>query len=315
MNTKWRVLVSAPYMQTVVERFRPELESRGVTLVIPKVVERLEENDLLSIMKDIDGVICGDDRFTRKVIQASPRLRVLSKWGTGIDSLDAEACKEYGVAICRTPDAFSVPVAESVLGYILCFARGLVAMDRAMHKKQWEKIPGRVLAECTLGIIGVGDAGKAVAQRAVSLGMRVLGNDKKDMPQGFLDETGIRMVDKEALLREADFVSLHTDLNPSSFHLMNRERFAIIRPDAFLINLSRGPVVDEEALVDALQKGRIAGAALDVFENEPLPDNSPLIKMDNVFLAPHNANSSALYWEKVHRNSIDNLMNVLEDYK
>lgn len=309
---KWKVLISAPYMQPVVERFRDELEGRGVALVIPNVVERLEEEDLLPLMTDIDGVICGDDRFTRKVIEASPRLRVLSKWGTGVDSLDADACNEHGVAICRTPDAFSVPVAESVLGYILCFARGLVAMNRAMHQGHWKKIPGRVLTECTLGIIGVGDAGKAVAKRASLLGMKILGNDLKQMPPSFIDETGILMIDKEQLLRSSDFVTLHPDLNPTSFHLMNQERFALMRSDAFLINLSRGPVVDERALIEALQEGRIAGAALDVFEREPLPDDSPLLGRDNVLLAPHNANSSTLYWEKVHRNTIDNLMNVLE---
>jgi phosphoglycerate dehydrogenase-like enzyme len=312
---KWKVLISAPYMQPVIERFRAELESKGVVLVIPRVFERLEEEDLLPIMGDIDGVICGDDRFTRKVIQAAPRLRVLSKWGTGIDSLDARACEEHGVTICRTPDAFSVPVAESVLGYILCFARGLVAMNQAMHQGHWKKIPGRVLAECTLGIIGVGDAGKAVARRAGVLGMTVLGNDIKEMPWNFLEETGIRMVGKEELLRTADFVSLHTDLNPTSLHLMNRERFALMRSDAFLINLSRGPVVEEGALIQALREGRCAGAALDVFEHEPLPVDSPLLKMDNVLLAPHNANSSALYWEKVHRKTIDNLMDVLEKWK
>jgi D-3-phosphoglycerate dehydrogenase len=310
---KWKVLVTAPYMQPVIDRFRSELEEKGVELLVPPVLERLEEEQLLPLMRDIDGVICGDDRFTRRVIQASPKLKVLSKWGTGIDSLDAEACKEHGVAICRTSDAFSVPVAESVMGYILCFARQLIFMDRAMHHGVWKKIPGRVLEECALGIIGVGDSGKAVARRACALGMRVLGNDVREMPGAFLRQTGISMVPKEQLLREADFVSLHTDLNPTSLNLMNRERFALMRPEAFLLNLSRGPVVEEEALVEALHEGRIAGAALDVFEHEPLPKDSPLLKMNNVLLAPHNANSSALYWEKVHRRTIHNLMAVLEE--
>ncbi|SHH56076.1 phosphoglycerate dehydrogenase [Desulfofustis glycolicus] len=309
---KWKVLVSAPYMQPILGRFQSELEEKGVELVVPPVLERLEEIDLLNLMTDIDGVICGDDRFTRKVIESSPKLKVLSKWGTGIDSLDADACAERGVVICRNPNAFSTPVAESVLGYILCFTRKLLFMDRLMHRGIWEKIPGRVLEECTLGVIGVGDSGKAVASRARALGMKVLGNDIKEMPQEFIELTDIRMVTKEQLLQEADFVSLHTDLNTTSFHLMNRERFALMRPDAYLLNLSRGPVVDEEALVEALIEERISGAALDVFEVEPPPLKSQLLKMDNVLLAPHNANSSALYWERVHRNTIDNLMAVLE---
>lgn len=312
---KWKVLVTAPYMQPVLDRFKAELASRGVEIVAPKVLERLEEAELLPLMGDIDGVICGDDRFTRKVIAASPKLKVLSKWGTGIDSLDATACAEHGVAIRRTPNAFSVPVAESVLGYILAFARQLPFMNRAMHKGSWQKIPGRVLEECILGVIGVGDCGKSVARRAALLGMRVLGNDPKQMPEAFLQETGIEMVGLEALLPQADFITLHTDLNPSSRHLINAARLALVKQGAVLLNLSRGPVVQEADLVRALQEGRLAGAALDVFEEEPLPKDSPLLAMENVLLAPHNANSSAMYWERVHRNTIENLICALEDAK
>jgi D-3-phosphoglycerate dehydrogenase / 2-oxoglutarate reductase len=309
---KWRVLVTAPYMQPVLDRFRAEFESRGMELVVPLVIERLEEETLLTLMHDIDGVICGDDRFTRKVIEASPRLKVLSKWGTGIDSLDAESCRERGVSICRTPDAFSIPVAETVLGHILSFTRQLSFMDRAMHKGIWNKIPGRTLEECVLGIIGVGDVGKAVALKATALGMPVLGNDLRDPPRSFLEKTGVRMVSKEELLSASDFVSLHTDLNPTSYHLMSDPQFALMRPGAVLLNTSRGPVVDEKALIRALQQARIAGAALDVFEEEPLHEDSPLLGMENVFLTPHNANSGAIYWERVHRSTIDNLMAVLE---
>jgi len=310
---KWKVLVSAPYMQAVLDRFRNELEMRGVELVVPPVQERLEEEVLLTLMSDIDGVICGDDRFTRKVIESSPKLKVLSKWGTGIDSLDTDACKSHGVMIRRTRNAFSVPVAESVLGYILCFTRQLPFMDQAMRQDNWKKIPGRVLEECTLGVIGVGDVGKSVVRRAVALGMPVLGNDIVKMPEVFLKETGVAMVSKEELLRRADFVSLHTDLNPTSHHLMSDREFELMNQSAVIINTSRGPVVDERALVAALQACQIAGAALDVFESEPLPADSLLLGMDNVLLAPHNANSSAMYWEKVHRNTIENLMTVLEN--
>ncbi len=310
---KWKVLVSAPYMQAVLDRFRNELEVRGVEMVVPPVQERLEEEVLLTLMSDIDGVICGDDRFTRKVIEASPKLKVLSKWGTGIDSLDADACKSHGVAIRRTRDAFSVPVAESVFGYILCFTRQLPFMDQDMRQKNWKKIPGRVLEECTLGVIGVGDVGKTVVRRAVALGMPVLGHDIVKMPEAFLKETGIVMLSKEELLRRADFVSLHADLNLTSHHLMSDNEFELMKQSAVIINTCRGPVVDERALVKSLQSCKIAGAALDVFESEPLPADSPLLVMDNVLLAPHNANSSAMYWERVHRKTIENLMTVLEN--
>jgi D-3-phosphoglycerate dehydrogenase len=286
-----------------------------VELVVPPVRERMEEADLLEWIGDMDGVISGDDRFTERVLKAAPKLKVISKWGTGIDSIDSAAAARLGIAVRRTPNAFSEPVADTVLGYMLCFARNLVSMDRAMKGGEWKKIPGRTLAECTLGVIGVGDCGKAVVRRAKALGMTLLGNDIKDIAPEFLAETGIRMVSKEELLASADFVSMNTDLNPTSHHLMSDAQFALMKPSAVLINASRGPVVDEKALVRALQSGRIAGAALDVFEDEPLPADSPLKTMDNVFLAPHNANSSPKAWENIHRSTIEHLMEELERRK
>ncbi len=307
-----KVLISAPYMLSEIERFRPIFAERGIELLVPPVNERLEEAELLGLVGDVDGVICGDDRFTERVLRAAPRLKVISKWGTGIDSIDRDACARLGIALCNTPNAFSEPVADSVLGYMLCFARRLPWMDRHMRSSGWLKIPSVALRECTLGIIGVGNVGRAVARRAAAFGMRILGTDPQQPPAEFLAATGVRMVDQATLLREADFVSVNCDLNPSSRHLLNDAAFALMRPNAVVINTARGPIIDEPALVRALQRGQIAGAALDVFEDEPLPADSPLLAMDNVMLAPHNANSSPEAWERVHENTIRNLLAVLE---
>jgi D-3-phosphoglycerate dehydrogenase len=305
------VLITAPYMQPHVDRFRPIFEENDIQLVVPEVEERMEEDDLLEVIHDIDGVICGDDRFTERVLDHAPRLKVISKWGTGIDSIDQEACAERDIAVCNTPDAFSEPVADSVLGYMLCFARNLPWMDRAMKDGVWKKIPGFALREATLGIIGVGDVGKTVAQRAAAFGMTLLGTDRVDMPAEFLDACPIQMVDRGTLLAESDFVSLNTDLNETSHHLMDAQAFAQMKETAVVINTSRGPVIDEPALVDALRSGKIRGAALDVFEEEPLPADSPLREMDQVMIAPHNANSSPEAWEHVHENTIRQLLDVL----
>jgi D-3-phosphoglycerate dehydrogenase len=294
------------------ERFRPILENYGLELLVAPVQERLNEDDLLALAGQFDGVICGDDRFTEKVLKAcSPRLKVISKWGTGIDSIDKEAASRLGIQVLRTPNAFTLPVADSVLGYMLAFVRRQPWMDRAMKNGQWEKIPGRTLAECTLGIVGVGTIGKAVIRRARAFGMKILGNDIVEIDHVFLYENGVEMTTLDDLLGRADFVSLNPDLNPSSFHMMNEKTLAKMKPGGVLINTSRGPVIDEAALVKALQDGVIAGAALDVFENEPLPAQSPLLQFENVILAPHNANSSPLAWERVHWNTIRNLVEAL----
>ena len=217
--------------------------------------ERLEEEELLPIIGDIDGVIAGDDRFTAKVIENAPKLKVLSKWGTGIDSFDKEACKKAGVAIANTPDAFSEPVADSVLGYILSFARRLPWMDAQMKAGIWDKIPGRALRECTLGVIGVGNVGKAVIKRASAFGMRIIGTDPITPPEDFLKQYNVRMVRLEELLEQSDYVSLNCDLNPTSHHIMDEVAFKLMKKDVVLINTARGSLVDEKALICALQSG------------------------------------------------------------
>ena len=306
------VLFTAPYMIPFLDRFRPVLEGYGIELIVPEVQERVEEEGLLKYAGQFDGAICGDDRYTARVIEAcAPRLKIISKWGTGIDSLDASACSRYGVKIGRTTNAFTTPVADTVLGYMLAFSRRQPWMDKAMKSGEWEKIPGKALSESTLGVIGLGNIGKAVTRRAKAFGMKVLGTDIIEVDHVFLSETGIQMTTLDILLSKADFVSINCDLNPTSQHLINPMTLAQMKESAILINTARGPIVDEKALIEVLQANRLAGAALDVFEVEPLPEDSPLKKMDKVILAPHNANSSPAAWERVHWNTIKNLLDGL----
>lgn len=309
---KYKILFTAPYMIPFVDRFKPVFDKYNIDLILPDVHERMEEDDLLKYAGQFDGAICGDDRYTARVIEACmPRLKVISKWGTGIDSIDAEACSRYEIKLCRTPNVFTLPVADSVLGYILSFARRQPWMDREIKSGKWEKIPGRSLSECILGVIGVGNIGKAVTRRARAFGMKVYGTDIIEIDHGFIAETGIEMTDLQSLLSNSDFVSINCDLNSTSYHLINSDTLALMKPGAILINTARGPIVEEKALIEALQAKRLAGAALDVFEYEPLPLESPLMKMDNVMLAPHNSNSSPAAWERVHWNTIKNLLEGL----
>ncbi len=303
------VLMTAPYMIPFMERFAPVFKHYGITLILPQVEERMEEAALLEYAGKFDGTICGDDRYTQRVLRAcAPRLKVIAKWGTGVDSIDREACAANSVKLLNTLNAFTLPVADSVMGYILAFARRQPWMDRAVKSGVWQKIPGRSLSECTLGVIGVGNIGKAVLRRARGFGMRLLGNDIVPIPRDFLSENQVSSVSLDTLLAEADFVSVNCDLNPTSRHLINAGTLARMKPTAILINTARGPIVDESALNEALQKQRIAGVALDVFEVEPVPENSPLLQMENVMLAPHNSNSSPAAWENVHWNTIRNLL-------
>lgn len=311
-SQSYTILISAPYMIPFLDRFQPVFDHFGFKTIVPPVSERLEEADILGVAGQFDGTLCGDDRYTARALEAcAPRLKIISKWGTGIDSIDQQAAARLGIQVGRTTNAFTLPVADTVLGYILAFARRQPWMDRAMKTGIWEKIPGRSLSECTLGVVGVGNCGKAVLRRARAFGMKLLGNDIIPIAPDFLLEYGVEMTSLEDLLVRADFVSLNPELNPTSYHLINARTLALMKPGAVLINTSRGPVIDQPALEAALQAGSMAGAALDVFEHEPLPPDSPLLKMDHVMLAPHNSNSSPAAWERVHWNTLKNLVEGL----
>ena len=303
------VLLSAPYMIPLLDRFQPVFDQHAIDLIVPEVRERLEEADLLKLAGRFDGTICGDDVYTARALEAcAPRLKVVSKWGTGVDSIDGDACARLGIRLYRTANAFTTPVADSVMGYILAFARRHPWMDQEMKSGRWEKLPGRALSECVLGIVGVGNIGKAVTRRARGFGMHVLGTDIVKIDHVFIAESGIEMVPFEELLARSDFVSVNCDLNPSSRHLIDAGALGKVKNGSILVNTARGAIVEEAALIAALNSGRLAGAALDVFEVEPLPPGNPLLKMPNVLLAPHNANSSPAAWERVHQNTLQNLL-------
>lgn len=302
---KPKALITAPYLQLVIDEYRPVFAKHGVEIVVPKVNERFEEEELITLIKDADGILCGDDRITKKVLDHAPRLKVIVKWGTGIDSIDQAAAAARGIPVRNTLNAFTEPVADTVMSYLLCFARGTIDLNSGMHNGVWEKKLYPALHERTLGVIGVGNIGSAIIKRAQAFGMRVLGNDIKKLSHEY-------MVPLEQLLGESDFVSVNCDLNPTSRRLINTKTLSLMKPTAYLLNAARGPIVEEKALVEALQKGVIAGAGLDVFEHEPLPQESPLRTMQNVILSPHNSNAGSAAWKHVHENSIKHLLEGLK---
>ena len=308
----WRVLITAPYFLDVLDQYRSRLESNDIEIVTVPVKERLSEAELLPLIEGIDGVICGDDSFTERVLKHANQLKIISKWGTGIDSIDLSAAAERGILVCNTRNAFTDAVADTTLGYILNFARSLSLMDKEMRDGRWQKRFGRALNECSLGVIGVGNIGRAVVQRSRAFGMNIFGNDPVLPDESFLDQTQLQMVSLAELLVKSDFITLHCDLNPTSFHLIGTPELSEMRSSAYLINTARGPLIDELALIEALREKQIAGAALDVFETEPLPLDSPLLTMDNCLLAPHNANNDSAARKRVHESTITNLIEGLK---
>lgn len=307
----FKVLISAPYLIPYFDEFKEYFHRNSILPIIADVCERLEEDELLNLLEDIDGTIAGDDRYTLKVLERANNLKVISKWGTGIDSFDRDAAKKKGIKIFNVPGAFNDPVSESVIGYMLAFSRRLVFMDKEMRDGKWMKQLGTTIGESTVGIVGLGEIGKTIIRKLSQFNTKLLGNDIIEIDQAFLKEYQVELVSKDELYENSDFISLNCDLNSTSMHLLNDNAFNKMNKSAVVINCARGPIIDNNALAKAMKDKKIAGAALDVFEQEPLPAESPLRYYKNILLAPHNSNSSPRAWKRVHLLSIRNLFRGL----
>lgn len=311
---KYKVLISSIHMQSRLDRYEDLLRSHGIEYDLISKTQFVPESDLLPIIDKYDGIICSDDELTNNVLEKAIKLRVISKWGTGINSIDQEAAKRLNIRIFNSPGAFTEGCATTAWSFILSLARHTHHLTNLMRENQWERKPGIALAGKTLGVIGVGTIGKEVLKRGWAFDMDLLGNDIKDVDKQFCEQFKIKMVSKEELLQQSDVISLNPDLNKSSHHLISDSEFERMKPTAFIINTSRGPVIDEKALIRALESKKIAGAGLDVFEEEPLPTDSPLRKFSNCILTPHNSFNTEEAVEKVHENTIMNLIHGLETH-
>jgi D-3-phosphoglycerate dehydrogenase len=310
---KWKVLVTCPHLQQTIGSYLPQLAERGVEVDIPPLVQQLSESKLLEIIDRYDGVIAGDDPFTAKVLEKGVRLKVIAKWGIGIDAIDIEAAKRLGIQVSNTPNVFADEVADVVMGYVILLARQLHKLDQSARNGGWCKIQGRSLRGKTLGVIGVGSIGRAVVHRAVAAGMSIVGYDIAIIPPSFVEETEIRVNSLSELLQTSDFISLNCNLTPASRHMLSREEFAMMKTGVYIINTARGSLIDEIALIEALDQGKVAGAALDVFEEEPLSLDSPLRQFDNCIFGTHNSSNTLEAVMRVNELAIQNLLDGLEE--
>jgi D-3-phosphoglycerate dehydrogenase len=274
VNNAWRILVADGLTGDGLARLRQEAE----------VVEAG-----LETVGSADGLIVrGRSQVTDKVVAAGrPRLRVIGRAGVGVDNIDLQAARRAGIVVVHAPLAATLSVAEHALALMFALARRLPAADAGLRRGEWRKseLEGSELFDKTLGILGLGRIGRALAQRAVALGMRVLGHDPLVSPEA-IRQAGAAPVSFEDLLEESDYVSLHVPLDDATRGLVGREAFGRMKSGARLISTSRGGIVDEVALLQALDSGRLAGAALDVFEHEP-PGVTPLTTHPSVILTPH----------------------------
>jgi D-3-phosphoglycerate dehydrogenase / 2-oxoglutarate reductase len=252
-----------------------------------------QETELIRRIGDAEVVvnIRAHARFTDRVLAGSPRLRLISIWGTGTDNVDLAACRERGVAVTNTPGVNAHAVAEHTLALMLALTRCIPGMDQETRAGRWPRGQLVQLEGHTVGLIGLGAIGSRVAQLLGPFGVRLLATPYGP-DAGRAAAAGARHVPIDTLLRESDIVSLHLRLSADTQGYLGRDRLALMKPTAFLVNTARGGLVDKAALLDALGGGRLAGAALDVFHEEPIPAGDPILGLANVVLTPHNGGNT-----------------------
>jgi D-3-phosphoglycerate dehydrogenase len=304
------ILVTCRQMQVELPHHRERIEKLGYEVVAPDLGGRQQFSaaELLEYRSRLVGIIAGDDVLDREFFDGADKLTTVIRWGIGMDSVDHDAAREHGITVRNTPGVFGYEVADSAFGYILNLVRGYLEVDAAVRRGEWPKVEGITLAGAQLGVVGFGAIGREIAKRGRGFDMNVVAFDP------FVDTApdGVTMVDLDELLSTSRFVVLACPLTPETFHLIDAERLAKLRPDAYLVNVARGPVVLEADLIDALKRGQLAGAALDVFEVEPLPLDSELRALPNVVLGAHNASNTREGVVRASNTAVDFLIEELQ---
>jgi phosphoglycerate dehydrogenase-like enzyme len=312
----WRVLVTARAFWANGSAATDLLVSAGCEVVHSAVAGPVPESDLIAQLSDRDAVIASSDPYTERVFTECPRLKLVSRCGVGIDSVDLKAATEAGVVATNTPGAMTEAVADYTFGLLLSLARRIVEGDALMHSGGWGEFPGTLAYGKVIGLVGAGMIGQGVARRAAGFGMHVLAFDpplKAAVDAGGApDLPSMRFVPLDEVLARSDFVCVHAPNLPETRGMFNAARFAQMKRSAYLINTARGALINETDLIAALEAGEIAGAAIDVFQQEPLPADHPLRKAPRCLLTPHNAFNTVESAEVMSRMSAENVLEAMQ---
>ena len=303
-----KVLITCKLPREVVSLIQKEHEIESHEDICPMPREKL-----LQSLGDKDGLLCNiEDKVDAALLEKAPRLKMIANYGVGFNNIDVQAAARRSIPVSNTPGVLTDATADTAFSLILATARRIVEGDKLTRRGDFQfwapmQFLGRQVSGTTLGVIGMGRIGRAVARRARGFDMKVIYYDSCRCAEADEKSLGAVFVDLDTLISTADFISLHVPLMPETHHLINQERLGKMKPTAFLINTSRGPVVDEPALLKALQDGKIAGAGLDVYENEPKLTPG-LTELDNVVLLPHVGSATAETRMKMAYLAAENLL-------
>tara|TARA_Y100001933_G_C19000637_1_gene564475 strand:+ start:904 stop:1803 length:900 start_codon:yes stop_codon:yes gene_type:complete len=287
-------------------------EKLGLELIKTEVKQTLSEEEISEIITDFDGWIIGDDPATRRVLKigSEGKLKAAVKWGIGVDNVDFEACKEYGISIANTPGMFGKEVSDVAIGYVIALARQTFYIDRAIRKGDWPKPVGISLNEKVAAVVGYGDIGRNTVDRLRALGMKILIYDpfikeKKSSPN-------ICFANWPERIDEADFIIMNCALSPSSLHMVNSKVLSRMKDGVRIVNVGRGQLIEESALIKSLNSGKVHSVALDVFEEEPIKLSSPLLKFENCIFGSHNSSNTIEGVTKTSKKAIQLISSFLK---
>ncbi len=281
----FKVLITPRSFEKIKDKFEEIFRKENIEVITNPFGRVLTEEEMKELVKDVDGLIVGIDPVTSEVLKSANKLRVISKYGVGVDNIDLEASKRRNIIVTNTPGANSNAVAELTVGLIINVLRKINLSDKKTREGNWDRFIGNELSEKTLGVIGTGSIGKRVVELLRGFNLRVLCFDKYPDYEWALREK-VFYVTLQELLEKSDVITIHVPLTNETYHMISERELNMLKRNAVIINTSRGGIVDEKALYNFLKEGRILGAGLDVFEKEP-PIDSPLLKLDNVVVTSH----------------------------
>jgi len=316
MVEKKRVVITFPldpYEITDYDKHVKHFEQKGYEVILDRRFRCLEQNELIELLQKYNAYayIFSGERIDKKIIETCPTVKLYVKMGVGLDKVDVDACTVLGVTVANTPSANSEAVAEYAVSMMLTLSRRIIMFDNSMRQGDFSKAFGTCLLRKTLGIIGFGNIGKHVAKLVQGFDMRVLVYDvHKD--EEYANEYGCTFVSLEKLLKESDFITIHVPLLDETRNMISTKEFDMMKSGAQLCNCARGGIVDEQAMITALKSGKLKGAALDTFNEEPLPSTSELYKLKNVIISPHIAGMTYESRSKVVQMAFQNIIEFSE---
>jgi len=309
-----KALLTCHHLQRHFATLRPQYETVGVEPILPHITgQQMDAAAMRKAIRGVDAVIAGDDEIDASVLEAGKEsgLKAIIKWGIGTDSIDKLRAAELGIPVFNTPGAFSEEVADLGLSLLLLLARRTHDMHASILTGGWHKSEGRSLHGLTAGVIGLGSIGRAIARRVAACGMTPIGSDIAPIDAEVLAQNNVQQVPITQLLTKSDVILLACNLTKDNKHLLNADAFAAMKDGVTIVNVARGPLIDETALVDALESGKVAAAGLDVFEVEPLPTDSPLRRFKSCVFSSHNGSNTNEAVARINQMTTDILFDVL----